>query len=135
MKFKDIQEGDVVCVQKTISIGRRGGRSFFVFMPVERTTPKQFIVDGERYQKEDGKLIGKYFDYAYYPDDDMAHGEKAIDETKAMQAFQGVLDMRDDIDSVADKLTRFSYDHPEIEKIHAAMVKVEELFNKKLDKS
>lgn len=59
-KFKDIKVGDNVLINDYIITGWHDKHYFFVNKLVEKTTPKQFVVDGNRYRKIDGKLIDKY---------------------------------------------------------------------------
>lgn len=90
MKFQDIKVGDVVYVRKEVKVSMwdRRGRDFWIPCAVERTTTKQFIVDGKRYKKEDGRLIGKYFCEAHRLGEDLGAGKKFRTRQKRCGIFK-----------------------------------------------
>lgn len=56
IKFENIKVNDIVFISKIVTTGFKAGRSFFVASPVERVTPKMFVVDGEMYHKLNGRI-------------------------------------------------------------------------------
>lgn len=72
-KFKDIKVGDYVLLRKGLRLKGVFGpiNSYYVKCKVEKVTSKQFVVEGDRYRKDTGRLVGDSF-YAY------KEGEKYI---------------------------------------------------------
>lgn len=93
MKFENVKVGDTVFVRRSVSYGFKRSKSFFVPVKVERVTKKQFVLtNGNRYQKENGRLIG--YGYSYNDNNAYLEGEvfgwnngKVKDETKEMDEF------------------------------------------------
>jgi len=134
MKFKDIKAGDTVYIQKEVSTGFfRRVYSFWIPVKVERVTPKQFIVEGEHYRKEDGVKISDTWECVKNLGDDDGWGKKVTDETEAMKAFIKKIKKAREIFSIADDLKSVDHDHSNLEEIHTALVGVKELLKTEED--
>lgn len=87
MSFEDVKVGDTVLIRVTYRRGFSLGRSFYVRKPVERVTPKRFVVCGNQYTKADGLLFGGY---------GVAHKLGEVeDQTKEAQEYKLILSASD----------------------------------------
>lgn len=61
MKFDNTKAGDTVLGNKRCYYPGMhwDGSNYLVRLKVERVTPKQIVVDGERYWKDDGRIVGE----------------------------------------------------------------------------
>lgn len=79
MKFENIKVGDTVFLEKVVSYGWRNSKTFTIPFKVERVTATQFIVDGRKFKKENGREIGEY-NFAKLQDIDQSAEMKAFEE-------------------------------------------------------
>ena len=113
MKFKDIKTGDFVIVKKSIKTNFRDYTSFFVKRPVSKVTPKQFEVDGSKYNKSDGKEIGEYFSYAYIEGEKSSSGlsgDVVIDQTEEYLNFKAKIKAYNEIRSFIEDLNKLGFE-------------------------
>ncbi len=57
MKYQDIKTADTVYLQVLVSTGWHSEENFWLPKKVEKVTPKQFQVDGDKYRKKDGSRV------------------------------------------------------------------------------
>ena len=86
-KFENIEVGDVVIVNETIVPGMWEKKIyFFVAKPVEKVTPKQFMVCGSMYRKSDGAMVksgnGRIRSRAYKEGEQLNRNSLVTDQTK-----------------------------------------------------
>lgn len=84
MEFKDLKPGDTVYIEKDVSFGWNAAKTFIVPVKVERITPTQIIVEGNRYKKTTGRLISKSWTLNCIKLD-------GIDQSAEMKAFDSFL--------------------------------------------
>ncbi len=128
MKFKDIKEGDTVYLKTTILFDWNKGTSFWLPYKVERTTPKQFIVDGDKYRKEDGgKVASRYNGKARKLGETLGYCEKSVtDQTEECKLFREKIDMfcyiRDTLKEI-----KVEIDNPKLAEIQGKVKEIENL--------
>jgi len=118
MKFKDIKEGDEVMVRKIVKRSLFDmGISFWVPAKVERATRKQFIVNGNKYRKENGIAIGIRCQCKLV-------GE-VPDETKKIDALERKIAMIHAIRERGEALTRMNHDSKNIKEIYSLLKQID----------
>lgn len=131
MKFKDIKKGDTVYIEKVVKGDIfEQGKSFWIPVKVERVTPTQLIVNGDRYRRDRGQKIDvnqTTRSFIRLLGDDLGCGHKVADETAAMEAFKLKIHMERKIKAIGEKLTSINRSHPNLVKIHSAILGVDKL--------
>ena len=86
--FSDIKVNDTVLVYKEVTYGFRDAKSFLVSQKVDRVTDKRFYVNGDAYNKEDGKKVGDRFVYAHKPGEKITKGWSQSNEIAKDQTYE-----------------------------------------------
>ena len=87
MKFEDVKVGDKVLVpieEQGLSVFSPR-KIFYITKAVTRVTPKQFLIDKDRFQKSDGSNIGGVYRFcrAWF----VGEGDK-VDQTKELLEYR-----------------------------------------------
>lgn len=129
MKFAGIKVGDTVYVKETVKESPLGrGEAFFVPVTVERITKTQFIANGNRYKKENGRLIGGgFFDYAYYLGEEIAPQDSVDDQTEAMLEMKEKIKIASRISSIGVVMMNIDYKHARLDEVHGLALKIKDM--------
>ena len=114
MKFQNIKTGDIVFAKSSVRVGWGGREQFWTPQKVEKVTPKQFVVGGERYKKEDGSCIGRYNSVANLGD--VIHRDKVKDQTEEKNDLILKVSQACDANEIIYGF-KVKYDHPNLASI------------------
>jgi len=133
--FENIEIGDSVMVNKTVSYGWNQGKSFWVPQSVTHVTAKRFEVGDHTYLKSNGfrygetyaspaRMLGDLSGGAF-----MGNGSSIVtDETNEYIAFVEHITQRNYINKTLSKLS-VSIDDPEMEKVYDMVKELESILN------
>jgi len=130
MKFENIAIDDTVYIRTGVRDGYNTAH-FWIPRKVEKVTPKQFMVSGERYKKEDGAQIGDVYAYACNLGDNTGSmsGGDVTNQMKEKNDFVHKRNMCANISLITRKLgsINFSADTKNLVEINALMQQIEDL--------
>jgi len=140
MKYENIKAGDIVYIQHTVNRGFRRSANFWLPVAVERITPKQFQVNGNKYKKENGLLVGdRYYSRAPYRclnlGDSYYQGEPITDETKQYKAYIKALKQMKEINEMSETINKhIDTDCEQLSEIHKKIQEAHKLINEYIEK-
>ena len=128
-KFEDVKIGDIVYIQVEVMASWGIGRDFWVPRPVERVTPKQFVIANNRYKKDDGRAVaGKYYNRVANLGDKI-NGEIVKDQVKEKNKFIVSIKLaREGNETI--KGMRLNYAQTNLEEITEKLEELDRLINK-----
>ena len=88
-KFDDLKVGNTVMIEELVSYGWNTSESFFIPKKVTRVTNTQFVINGDRRFKKDGREIGynKYSNAYFLGDKYGWRTELVKDQTEEKKSF------------------------------------------------
>jgi hypothetical protein len=130
-KFANVAVGDTVYGKKEISYGWGNSESFWIPCKVEKVTPKQFQVGGEKYRKSDGlKATSSYgYEGCKYIGDKDSWGWIVSDQADECRAFINRLKIWGEAKDIIKDL-KLDHDNPDLMVIHEKLCQIRELINK-----
>lgn len=91
MKFENIKTNDIVFIEEDVRYGWNTSESFYIPKKVIRVTKTQFVTEGDRRFKKDGREIGHntYGSNAYFLGDKSSYYKKGLvkDQTQDKIVF------------------------------------------------
>lgn len=127
-KFKNIKVGETVFIREYIDWGWQGRKYFFIPYSVERETKSHFVANKKRVRKDNGKIIGEYYNFAYYEGEEYDKNISVKDESESKDKFKRLFNMCDKINNF--KIGLLSPDYMKIkecEEILQLLKKVESI--------
>ena len=127
-KFDDVKVGDIVYIQVEVMATWGIGKHFWVPRPVERVTPKQFVIANNRYKKENGELIGNSF-YKAANLGDKINGRAVKDQASEKNQLAASIRLaREGNETI--KGMRLNYAQTNLEEITEKLEELDRLINK-----